>query len=161
MARNRTHGAKCLSDGTVRSWSSRKGRGSFRRSSSRMRLSLRPGPNVPIRSDSSAKSPEGLPVQKPNRICPAHASVGASRRWRVAPPLRRVKGAHETSHKSTLRFDWWRSSWTPLDSSPLRRGFAGSKADDDARRRLSALPARARDSKGRVPGTEERQCRSS
>ena len=29
---------------------------------------------------------------------------------RVAPPLRRVKGAHEASHKSTLRFDWWRSS---------------------------------------------------
>lgn len=51
---------------------------------------------------------------------------------RVAPPLRRVKGTHETSHKPPLRFDWWRSLWASLDPSPLRRGFAGSKADDDA-----------------------------
>ena len=127
----------------------------------RERLSLRPGPNVPIRSDLSTKSPKGLPVQNPTESARRMAPAGASRRWRVAPPLRRVKGAHETSHKSTLRFDWWRSSWTSLDPSPLRRGFAGSKADDDARRRLSALPARARDPKGRVPVTEERKCRGS
>lgn len=46
----------------------------------------------------------------------------------VAPALRGVKGGHETSHKSALRSDWWRSSRTSLDSASLRGGFAGSKA---------------------------------
>ena len=41
-----------------------------------------------------------------------------------------------------------------LDPSSLRCGFAGSKADDDTRRRHSALPA-GRDVEGRLPGTEE------
>ena len=49
-------------------------------------------------------------------------------RSRVAPPLRGVKGAHETPHKSPLRSDWWRSSRTSLDPASLRGGFAGSKA---------------------------------
>lgn len=41
-----------------------------------------------------------------------------------------------------------------LDRPSLRHGFAGSKADDDARRRHSALPA-GRDVEGHVPGMEE------
>ena len=78
------------------------------------------------------------------RRYPACAAVWPRLRGRVAPPLRRVKGAHETPHKPPLRSGWWRSSWTSLDPSSLRCGFAGSKADDDARRRHSALPAGAR-----------------
>lgn len=78
------------------------------------------------------------------RRYPACAAVWPRLRGRVAPPLRRVKGAHETPHKPPLRSGWWRSSWTSLDPPSLRCGFAGSKADDDARRRHSALPAGAR-----------------
>lgn len=76
----------------------------------------------------------------------ACAGVWPRLRGRVAPPLRRVKGAHETPHKPPLRSGWWRSSWTSLDPSSLRCGFAGSKADDDARRSRWGPRRRARPS---------------
>lgn len=99
-------------------------------------------PRVPYGSSRKVNSgSDGIDV---GRGLPASAVNRPGLRGRVAPPLRRVKGAHETPHKPPLRSGWWRSSWTSLDPSSLRCGFAGSKADDDARRRHSALPAGAR-----------------
>lgn len=50
----------------------------------------------------------------------------------VARPLRGVKGAHESSHKSAGGADWWSLSRTSLDPSPLPGGFSGSEAKADA-----------------------------
>ena len=75
-------------------------------------------------------------------------------RGRVAPPLRRVKGAHETPHKPPLRSGWWRSSWTPL--TRLRSGAAlqGAKPTTTRGVAIRRCP-QGRDVEGRVPGTEE------
>ena len=79
---------------------------------------------------------------------------------RVTPPLRGVRGAHETPHKSAPRSDWWGLPRTSPD--PLRLGAAlqGAKCKAPQDKRLhiwihTRIPTRSPVFSGRKKKTPE------